>query len=323
MPRVKYIFNTRTLIYERIYQSFRDKVRQVLAYTLIVGAFSGVILLIGFTVIDSPKEKQLKRKIAEMQLQYELLNKQATLMDNKLLEMSSRDNNIYRAVLNADTIPISIRLAGFGGADRYKDLQGYANSALMTETSKKMDILIREIYVQSKSYDELEKLAKNKAAMMSCIPAIQPLDAKTSKGIVSGFGWRIHPILKTMHFHTGVDFAASEGTPIYATGDGVVERADNTEEGYGNHVVINHGFGYETLYGHMSRMAVTVGQKVKRGQIIGYVGCTGLCSGDHVHYEVIKNGEKVNPIDYFYNDMSPEEYKNIVTAAEKQNQSLD
>lgn len=323
MPRVKYVFNTRTLIYEKVHQSIRDRVRRILWYIFIVGIFSCVILFVGFTVIDSPKEKQLKRKIAEMQLQYELLNKQVAQTDNKLSEMSSRDNNIYRAILNVDTIPISVRHAGFGGADRYKNLQGYANSVLMTEAAKKMDILIREIYVQSKSYDELEKLARNKAAMMSCIPAIQPLDAKTSKGIVSGFGWRMHPILKTMHFHTGVDFAAAEGTPIYATGDGVVERADNLEEGYGNNVVINHGFGYETLYAHMSRMAVGVGQKVKRGQIIGYVGCTGMCSGDHVHYEVIKNGEKVNPIDYFYNDMSPEEYKNIVTAAEKQNQSLD
>jgi murein DD-endopeptidase MepM/ murein hydrolase activator NlpD len=240
-----------------------------------------------------------------------------------LKNIESRDNNIYRAVLNADPIPQSMRQAGFGGADRYNDLQGFSNSELMTETAKKMDVLIREIYVQSRSYDEIEKLAKSKTLMLAAIPAIQPIDNKSLKCIVSGFGWRIHPIYKTERFHTGIDFAASEGTPIYATGDGVVEKADNLEEGYGNHVVINHGFGYETLYGHMSKMAVTVGQKVKRGQIIGYVGCTGLCSGDHVHYEVIKNGEKVNPVDYFYNDLSPSEYKDIVNAASQPAQSLD
>ncbi|MGP8214886.1 MAG: M23 family metallopeptidase [Bacteroidia bacterium] len=323
MSNIKYIFNTKTLTYEKVHHRFRDKALKLLSYVLTSLFFSFVVLVIGFTVIDSPKEKQLKREIAQMQLQYDLLNNRLAQANDVLQNIESRDNNIYRAVLNAEPIPESVRQAGFGGADRYKDLQGYSNSQLMTETAKKMDILLREIYVQSRSYDEIEKLARNKALMLQCIPAIQPLDSKTSKGIVSGFGWRIHPIYKTERFHTGIDFAASEGTPIYATGDGVVEKADNLEEGYGNHVVINHGFGYETLYGHMSRMAVTVGQKVKRGQVIGYVGCTGLCSGDHVHYEVIKNGEKINPVDYFYNDLTPAEYKAITTAAAQPNQSLD
>jgi murein DD-endopeptidase MepM/ murein hydrolase activator NlpD len=306
-----------------VHHRFRDKLKKVLSYVLTSLFFSSVVLTLGFALIDSPKEKQLKREIAQMQLQYDLLNNRMGQVSEVIKNMESRDNNIYRAVFNAEPIPESVRQAGFGGADRYKDLQNFSNSDLMTGTTKKMDQLIREIYVQSKSYDEVEKLAHNKTSMLACIPAIQPIDNKSLKCIISGFGWRIHPIFKTERFHTGIDFAAAEGTPIYATGDGVVEKADDSEQGYGNHVVINHGFGYESLYGHMSRMAVTPGEHVKRGQVIGYVGCTGQCTGDHVHYEVIKNGVKVNPVDYFYNDLSPAEYKQILTASSQPAQSLD
>lgn len=322
MTKAKYTFNRKTLSYEKVNHTFRDRVFKVFSYMLICFSFSSVVLVIGFATIDSPKAKMLNRQIAQIQLKYDLLNIQLARANKGVQTLQSRDNNIYRAVLDADTIPSSVRQAGFGGVDRYKDLQGYDNSELMTQTAKKMDILVRELYVQSKSYDEIEKLEKNKTLMLACIPAIQPLDSKTSKGIVAGFGWRIHPIYQTKEFHTGVDIAAPEGTPIYATGDGIVEKADNLAEGYGNHVIINHGFGYETLYAHMSRIAVSVGQQVKRGQVIGYVGCTGLCTGDHVHYEVIKNGEKVNPIDYFFN-ISPAEYKAITIAAEQSNKSLD
>jgi len=319
----KYIFNTKTLTYEKVHHRFRDKVRKVLSYVLTSVFFSFIVLVIGFSVIDSPKEKKLRREIAELQLQYDLLNNKMGQVSEVLKNMESRDNDIYRVVLDAPAIPESVRQAGFGGADRYKDLQGYSSSQLMVDATRKMDQLIKQIYVQSKSYDDIEHLAQNKEKMLASIPAIQPIDNKSLKSIISGFGWRIHPVYKTEKFHTGIDFAAAEGTPIYATGDGVVEKADDAEIGYGNHVVINHGFGYESLYGHMSRMAVTVGEKVKRGQIIGYVGCSGLCTGDHVHYEVIKNGEKVNPIDYFYTNITPEEYKQIITIASQPAQSLD
>jgi murein DD-endopeptidase MepM/ murein hydrolase activator NlpD len=319
----KYIFNTKTLTYEKVHHRFRDKVRKVLSYFLISLFFSAIVLIIGFNVIDSPKEKKLKREIAQLQLQYDILNGKMGEVSQVLKNMESRDNDIYRVVLDAQPIPESVRQGGFGGADRYKDLEGFSNSDLMIDATKKMDILLKGIYIQSKSYDEVENLAKNKEKMLACIPAIQPIDNKSLKCIISGFGWRIHPVYKTEKFHTGIDFAAAEGTPIYATGDGVVEKADDMEQGYGNHVVINHGFGYETLYGHMSRMAVVPGEKVKRGQVIGYVGCTGLCTGDHVHYEVIKNGEKVNPIDYFYSSITPDEYKQIITIAAQPSQSLD
>jgi len=319
----KYIFNTKTLTYEKLHSRFRDKALKVLSYVLTSVFFSFIVLVIGFSVIDSPKEKKLKREITELQLQYDLLNGKMTQVSEVLKNMQSRDNDIYRVVLDAQPIPNTVRDAGFGGTDRYKDLEGYTNSDLMVDASSKMDQLIKKIYVQSKSYDEIERLAQNKEKMLASIPAIQPIDNKSLKCIISGFGWRIHPIFKTERFHTGIDFAAAEGTPIYATGDGIVEKADDSEQGYGNHVVINHGFGYETLYGHMSRMAVTAGEKVKRGQVIGYVGCTGQCTGDHVHYEVIKNGEKINPIDYFFSDITPDEYKQIITLASSPAQSLD
>jgi murein DD-endopeptidase MepM/ murein hydrolase activator NlpD len=295
----------------------------VLSYVLTSIFFSSIVLVIGFSVIDSPKEKKLKREIAQLELQYDLLNNRMGEVTQVMQDMASRDNNIYRVVLDADPIPASVRAAGYGGADRYKDLQGFSSSELMTETSRKMDQLVRQIYVQSRSYDEIEKLAKNKEQMLACMPAIQPIDNKQLKGILSGFGMRIHPIYKTLRMHTGIDFAAPLGTPVYATGDGVIETADDLERGYGNHVVINHGFGYESLYGHLSRIAATVGQKVKRGQIIGYVGSTGESTGDHLHYEVIKNGVKVNPISYFFNDLTPEEYKQIISIASQPTQSLD
>lgn len=262
MAKIKYIFNHKTLSYEKVHHRFRDKLRKVLSYVLTSVFFSFIVLVIGFSVIDSPKEKKLKREIDQLSLQYELLNNRMNQVNDVMKDMASRDNNIYRAVLDADPIPASVRAAGYGGADRYKDLQGYSNSDLMTETTRKLDQLVRQIYVQSRSYDEIEKLARNKEQMFACLPAIQPIDSKVSR-ILSGFGMRIHPIYKVEKMHTGIDFGAALGTPIYATGDGVVERADNLEQGYGNHVVINHGFGYQTLYGHMSRIAATCGAKGK------------------------------------------------------------
>jgi murein DD-endopeptidase MepM/ murein hydrolase activator NlpD len=323
MAKIKYIFNHKTLSYEKVHHRFRDKVRKVLSYVLTSVFFSFIVLVIGFSIIDSPKEKQLKRELAQLELQYDLLNNRMGEVTQVMQDMASRDNNIYRVVLDADPIPSSVRTAGYGGVDRYKDLEGFSNSNLMIETTRKMDQLVRQIYVQSRSYDEIEKLAKNKEQMLACLPAIQPIDSKQLKGILSGFGMRIHPIYKVEKMHTGIDFGAALGTPIYATGDGIVERADNLEQGYGNHVVINHGFGYQTLYAHMSRIAAVVGQKVKRGQIIGYVGSTGESTGDHLHYEVIKNGVKVNPINYFYNDLNPDEYKQIISIASQPTQSLD
>jgi murein DD-endopeptidase MepM/ murein hydrolase activator NlpD len=240
-----------------------------------------------------------------------------------LADMQDRDDNIYRVIFEAEPIPNSIRKAGFGGVDRYKELEGYLNSDLIIETTKKLDQLSKQIYIQSKSFDEVVKLVKNKETMLASIPAIQPISNKDLKHVPSGFGWRTDPIYKTQEFHPGIDFTANTGTEIYSTGDGVVSRADNMAQGYGNHVVIKHGFGYETLYGHMTKYIVRPGQKVKRGELIGYVGSTGRSTGPHVHYEVIKNGQKANPVNYFYQDLSPAEYQKLIEISSRASQSFD
>jgi murein DD-endopeptidase MepM/ murein hydrolase activator NlpD len=201
-------------------------------------------------------------------------------------------------------------------------LEGFDNSALITETTKKMDKISKQIYIQSKSFDELFTMAKNKANMLVSIPAIQPISNTDLKKVASGFGWRIHPIYKTTKMHTGMDFSASVGTEIYATGNGVVVSS-NEDRGYGNNVIINHGYGYQTLYGHMSKIIRKPGQKVNRGDLIGYVGNSGSSTGPHLHYEVIKYNKKINPINFFYNDLSPAEYERMLEISSQSNQSFD
>jgi murein DD-endopeptidase MepM/ murein hydrolase activator NlpD len=284
----------------------------------------GVIsVIIAFRYFDSPKEKQLRREMEKMQIQYDLLNKRMNNLAVVLDDLEQRDDNVYRAIFEAEPIPDDIRKSGFGGADRYNDLEGFTYSQLMISTTQKMDQLAKQMYIQSKSYDEVVKLAENKEKLLSSIPSIMPISVKDLKGTPSGFGYRTHPIYKIVKMHTGMDFNAAIGTPIYATGDGVVERADAEASGYGNHVVINHGFGYETLYGHMSKIMVAPGQQVKRGEVIGLVGNTGTSSGPHVHYEVIRNGNKINPISYYFLDLSPVEYQQIIQQSSQSNQSFD
>jgi murein DD-endopeptidase MepM/ murein hydrolase activator NlpD len=323
MSKVKYKYNTQTLTYEKVQLSWWNRIRKFLGYLATGTVFAAVTVTIAFAYFDSPKEKQLKREIENMQFQYEVLNGKLTHVNEVLAEMQFRDDNIYRTILEAEPIPENLRQAGSGGVNRYRELEGYDNSRLIIETSKKIDRISKQLYIQSKSFDEVVKLAKNKNQLLASIPAIQPIANKDLRHQPSGYGWRTHPIYKTSEFHAGMDFAANTGTEIYATGDGVVERADDMAQGYGNHVVIDHGFGYKTLYGHMSKMSVTVGQKVKRGQVIGYVGSTGLSTAPHVHYEVLKNGERINPINFFYNDLSPAEYEELVRQASRATQSFD
>lgn len=301
----------------------RKRVVQVLSYLAIGLVFATITILIAYKYLDSPKEKQLQREISELTLQYELLNSRMGQITEVLGDIQERDNNVYRTIFEAEPIPASIRQAGFGGVDRYKELQGYNNSALMVETSKRLDMISKQLYIQSKSFDEVVLLVKGKAKLLASIPAIQPISNEDLRHQPSGFGWRTHPIYKTAEFHPGMDFAAAQGTEIYSTGDGTIERADALAQGYGNHIVINHGYGYKTLYGHMSKMAVRAGQVVKRGQLIGYVGSTGLSTAPHVHYEVMKAGEKMNPINYYYNDLTPEQYQKLIELSSQSSQSFD
>lgn len=323
MSKIKYRFNTKSLTYEKIETALKTKVLRLLSYLATGSVFAAITILIAYSYFDSPKEKIQKREIEALKLQYELLNSRFNQISTVLNDLQDRDDNIYRMIFEAEPIPASIRNAGFGGVDRYKELQGYENSQLMTETAKRLDRLAKQMYIQSRSFDEVVELVKNKEQLLASIPAIQPISNKDLKHVPSGYGWRTDPIYKTPEFHPGMDFTSNTGTEIYATGDGIVERADDMAQGYGNHIVINHGFGYQTLYGHMSKMAARVGQKVKRGELIGYVGSTGRSTGPHVHYEVIKNGEKVNPINFFFNDLSPEQYQQMIELASMPSQSFD
>lgn len=323
MSKINYKFNNKSLSFEKITVPVRKRVVQVLSYLATGLVFATLTIIIAYQYLDSPKEKQLQREISELTLQYELLNGRMEQVSQVLGDIQERDNNIYRTIFEAEPIPASIRQAGFGGVDRYKELQGYNNSQLLIETSKRLDRISKQLYIQSKSFDELVVLVKGKEKLLASIPAIQPISNKDLRHQPSGFGWRTHPIYKTAEFHPGMDFAAAQGTEIYATGDGTIERADALAQGYGNHVVINHGYGYKTLYGHMSSMVVRAGQQVKRGQLIGYVGSTGLSTAPHVHYEVVKAGEKMNPINYYYNDLTPEQYQKLIELSSQSSQTFD
>ncbi len=323
MSRSKYFYNTHTLKYERVEISFWKKTWRVFGFLATAIVFAVIIIAMAYTYLDSPKEKQLKREISQLIQQYDFLKKRMKQMDVVLTDLQDRDDNIYRVIFEAEPIPLDVRKAGFGGVDRYKDLESYIYTDIMKETTLKLDKISRQMYVQSKSYDELTKLVHRKADLLSSIPAIQPISNKSLRHIGSGYGYRIHPIYKTSKMHTGMDFTASIGTEIYATGDGVVITPDSKMRGYGKYVQINHGFGFSTLYAHMSRIVARPGQKVKRGQVIGYVGNTGASTAPHLHYEVRKSNNPINPINFYYNDLNPEEYEVMLEISSRSNQSFD
>jgi murein DD-endopeptidase MepM/ murein hydrolase activator NlpD len=323
MGRAKYQFDKRTLTYKKVTLSVQQVLWRVLSYVAAGAVFSAIVLVSFTAFFDSPKEKQLKREIAQLELQYKVMNDRMIKMNQVLAELQEKDDNIYRVIFEAEPIPRSMRDAGFGGVNRYQHLDAFTNTELIKETAMRLDRLTKKMVVQSRSFDDVIELAKGKAQLLASIPAIQPVSNDKLTRIASGFNYRVHPIYKIMHFHTGIDFTAPTGTEIVATGDGKVSVVERESRGYGNHVVVNHGFGYETLYAHMSRFKVTVGQKVKRGDVIGYVGSTGTSTAPHLHYEVIKNGEKINPINFFFNDLSAEEYDKVVEMSSRSNQSFD
>ncbi|MEQ8324673.1 MAG: peptidoglycan DD-metalloendopeptidase family protein [Vicingaceae bacterium] len=323
MSKVKYRYNTKSLTYEKVEISWQRKLLTVMSFLLTGAVFGSIFFFLAYTYMDSPKEKELKRENKQLQLRYEFLNKKLDEVFAVLNDVEDRDDNIYRVIFEAEPIPKNIRNAGFGGVNRYKELEGYRSSELMKESSKTMDKILKKLYIQSKSYDEVMEMAMKKKELLAAIPAIQPVSNKDLKRMASGYGYRIDPHYKTRALHTGMDFTAPTGTPIYATGNGTIKRADNSAKGYGNHVRIDHGYGYVTLYAHMSKILVRPGQKVKRGDIIGLVGNTGKSVGPHCHYEVRKNGTPLNPVNFYFNDLSPVQYEIMVKMANASNQSLD
>ena len=287
-----------------------SKSKALLRFVLVFLSFLGVAFLFAillFTFFKSPKEMMQARELEYMKLQYEILNDRLDNMEVLMTDMEERDNNLYRVMFEADPIPSSVRRSGFLDADRYADLYGYKNSGLIVNTARKLDVIASQLYNQSVSYDTLFAMARNKSDMLAHIPAIFPVKETEVKYISSFFGYRPDPIYKVEKFHSGIDFSAALGTDTYATGDGVVADVERNEWGYGNLVVIDHGYGYKTRYAHLHKAAVRKGQKVKRGQKIGTIGDSGKTTGVHLHYEVLKNDVQVDPINFFYNDLTPDE----------------
>jgi murein DD-endopeptidase MepM/ murein hydrolase activator NlpD len=324
MARIKYYYDTETCKYERIKVKKRDIVINAMGFiSLSIVLSVGIIVLLA-QYFDSPKEASLKKENADLKLYYQLMQDQVATMDNMLGVLQQKDDNVYRTIFEAEPIPGTIREAGSGGVLRYRNLleSDLDNKTLVVGTLERIDRVKKKMYIQTKSYDEIMDLALRKDELYSAIPAIQPVSNKDLRRFSSGFGTRPDPITKARTMHYGTDFSAPRGTPIYATGDGVIKRTQKSFTGWGWHVVIDHSFGYETLYGHMSRFNVKVGQKVKRGEIIGYVGDTGKSTAPHCHYEVHINGRAVNPVNYFYKDLNPTEYEEILRLSRIETQSL-
>ena len=283
----------------------------------------GLLFLLNTSLVNTPRELSLSRELLNLEFQFEQLNKKMNQAALVLDNIESRDNTIYRVYFEANPIPEAQRKAGFGGLNRYKPLEGYEYSELITATAKKLDILQKQLVVQSKSLDEISTLASEKEALLSAIPSIQPISTQDLTRMASGFGWRSDPFNKVRKKHWGMDFTAPRGTPIYATGNGRISRADNNATGFGKHIRIEHGFGYITIYAHLSQYNARRGQRVKRGDIIGYVGSTGRSEGPHLHYEVWKDKQRINPINFYTGTLSPKEFENLLRFANQENQSLD
>lgn len=317
-----YLYNPNTLSYERVYPSAKDRVLTVLKHlsTGIIFGVSTLIVILYF--FDSPKESQLRKENKLLQTQYEVLSLRLNESLEVLEDIQQRDEALYRTIFQAESIPESVRKSGFGGANRYEHLMSLSNADLVVSTTKKMDMLRKQLYIESNSIDELISLGKSQEERSKCIPAIQPISNKDLRRTASGYGMRIDPIYRTPRFHSGMDFSAKVGTEIYATGDGTVKFA-SWKQGYGKCLIIDHGYGYQTLYGHMDKFKVRVGQKVTRGQVIGEVGNTGKSTGPHLHYEVIVRGKHDNPSKYYFMDLTPEEYDQMIQIADNHGQVMD
>lgn len=324
MARIKYYYDTETCKYERVKTKKTDIILNLLGILALTGVMAGGLIILYYNFFDSPKEIALKNQIKELKYYNELRSKDFDMMNKAVDAMAYRDDNIYRIVLGAEPIDKNIRNAGIGGADRYADIRdkNLVDEDMIIALNEKVDKLKRKMFIEIKSQEEVENLARQKVKLLAAIPAIQPVSNKQLVAIASGFGIRIHPIYKVKKMHTGIDFAAPIGTPIYATADGKIEEVSVKFSGYGKMVVIDHGFGYKTRYAHMHDFAVRTGQNIKRGELIGYVGDTGISTAPHLHYEVMMNGVLINPVHYFFNDLTPAEYEKVVELSSIENQSL-
>lgn len=325
MSKVKYYYDSDTLSYRKIEPKKGRTFGFVIlsALGIVLSGLFFFLLYLNIPYIETPKEKALARELANAELRLELLNRKMDQAEAVLSEVQERDNNLYRVYFEANPIPDEQRLAGFGGVNRYKDWEGFDNSNLLISTARRLDVITKQIVIQSKSLDEVAGLAEEKEKLLAAIPAIQPVRNEDLTRMASGFGYRSDPFTKARKFHYGMDFTAPRGTPVYASGDGVVDRADARAAGFGKHIRIKHGYGYESIYAHLYKYNVRKGQKVKRGDLIGFVGSTGRSQAPHLHYEVHKDGRKINPIHFYYGNLTAEEFNELLKASQQENQSLD
>ena len=323
MAKHKYKFNPESLSYTKVEKSTKRKVFIFLTYFFASIVLSVLYFLVFSVFFDSPKEKGLKRQISELKVNYQIVDEELNKIEAVLTDLQDRDDNIYRTIFEVEPVHSTIREAGTGGTNKYRDLEKIENSEIVIDVKSRLDKIMKKMYVQSTSYDEVIDLAKNKEEMLASIPAIQPISNKDLKRTASGWGYRIHPIYKIRKFHYGMDFTAPIKTDVYATGNGVIESITSSKRGYGNQIVINHGYGYKTRYAHLYDFNVKEGQKVRRGDVIGFVGSTGLSTAPHLHYEVMLNGKKVNPVNYYFNDLSAEEYERMIELSIKSGQTFD
>ena len=319
----KYVFNPKTLNFDRFVEPVMNKVGRVVVFVLATFVTALAIVVLIFKFFGSPKEKMQAREIEYLRLQYKILDDRLEDMEQLLEELEERDNDVYRVIFEANPIPSAARKSGFNRADRYEDMIGYKNSDVVLHVAGRLDTIASQLYYQSVSYDKVFELARKKSEMLACIPAIIPIKEAEIKQISSYFGYRTDPIYKVTKYHSGMDFAASPGTDVYATGDGEVVKLESNYWGYGNIITIDHGYGYKTQYAHLNSFAVKKGQKVKRGQLVGTVGNTGKATGPHLHYEVLKNDVQVDPIHFFFNDLSPEQYEKILEQAALPSLTMD
>mgnify|MGYP003575435796 FL=1 len=323
MKKIKYYYNTHTLRYEKLEVPLRVKLLRVFAFIATALVTSAIISYFAFQFVGSPGEKLLRAENERLRDRYQQLNNRVRSLQQQMAELEARDNEVYRSIFEAEPIPDSARAVAMERQKEIAHVESIEDDELVFAVHDALNTLGNRIAVQKQSYAELESLMNNKEKLLAATPAIQPVSNEGLKRIASGFGIRIDPIYKTVKMHAGLDFSAPQGTPIYATADGTVRTASYSDVGYGNHVVINHGYGYQTLYGHMVRVKARAGQKVKRGEVIGYVGSTGKSTGPHLHYEVHKNGQKLDPVYFFYNDLSPQQFNEILKRAKASNQSFD
>ena len=323
MKKIKYYYNTNSLRYEKLVVPLRVKLLRILGFLATAIVTGLIIVAFAFRFLDSPKEKLLRMQYERSQQDFVSISGKVRDLEQRLKQLEKRDNDVYRTIFEASPVPDSARAKQLEKENEIRLVSAMDENELAYSVSSTISNITNRISFQEKSYLEIEDMIKDKEKLLASTPAIQPVNNKDLNRVASGFGYRIDPVYKTVKFHAGLDFSAPQGTPIYATADGTVTTAGNLSNGFGNHVIINHGFGYQTLYGHMVRVKVKNGQLVKRGEVIGWVGSTGKSTGPHLHYEVHKGGRTIDPIYFFYNDLTPEQYQQILKLAASGNQSFD